>query len=63
MTDRIGAVYAKTKLSFLDLLDQLRSMIKTIQDNDVTDHTSLVYGETEIELLGPIKLSAICYKN
>lgn len=53
----------KTKLSFLDLLDRVWSVIKTIQDNDMTNHISLVYIETKIELLRPIELSVGCYKN
>ena len=53
----------KTKLSFLDLLDWVRFVIKTIQENNVINHTSLVYIETKTELLRPIKLGMVCYKN
>lgn len=53
----------KIKLSFLDLLDRVQSMIKTIKDNDMIDRTSLVYVETKIELLRLIELSAVYYEN
>ena len=33
-------------------------MTKTKQDNDMTDHMSLVYVENDIELLWPIKSGA-----
>ena len=42
------------KLSCRDQSDQMPSMKKTWQDNDVTDHIGLVYVEIEFELLGPI---------
>lgn len=38
-------------------------MTKTRQDNDRIDHIGLVYAETKIELLRPIKLGAICDEN
>lgn len=53
----------KMKLSFLDLLDWVQFVIKTIQENNVINHTSLVYVETKTELLRPIKLGMVCYKN
>ena len=53
----------KTKLSILDLLDWVRFVIKTIQENNVINHTSLVYVETKTKLLRPIKLGMVCYKN
>ena len=53
----------KMKLSFLDLLDRVQSMIKTIKDNDMIDRTSLVYVETKTELLRLIELSAVYYEN
>ena len=38
-------------------------MIKTKQDNYITDHTGFVYAKIETELSGPIKLGAVCYEN
>ena len=38
-------------------------MTKTRQDNDVTNHISLVYIKTETKLSGPIWPSAICDEN
>ena len=40
----------KMKLSFHDLLDWVRSMIKTRQDNNVTDYLGALYTKNEIEL-------------
>ena len=37
--------------------------MKTRQDNDVIDYTSLVYTKKETELLWPIGLGAICGEN
>ena len=51
----------KTQLSWPIVTS--RSMIKTSQDNIVTDHIGLVYVETKIELLGPIWRGAICDEN
>ena len=45
---------SKAKLSCHDQLDQVRSMTKIWQDNDMIDCIDLVYIETENELLGPI---------
>lgn len=38
------------KLSFHDLLDRVQSMIKTRQDNNVTNCLGALYAENEIEL-------------
>lgn len=38
-------------------------MLKTRQDNNVTDHISLVYTETKIELSGPIWSSSVYDEN
>ena len=43
------------KLSFREWSDRVQSMIKTIQDNVVTDRIGLVYAKTKIELLRPIE--------
>ena len=37
-----------------------RSMMKTRQDNDMTDCISLVYAETKTKLSGPIRLGEVC---
>ena len=38
-------------------------MTKTRQDNDVTNYIGVVYVETKIEQLRPIKSGVVCYKN
>ena len=43
----------KKKLSYRDLLNRVRSVKKTKQDNNVTDRISLVYAKTETKLSGP----------
>lgn len=64
MTNCTDAVYAKKKkLSSCDQSNRDRSMIKTKQNNEVTDHISLVYAEIDIELLGPIWSGTIYDKN
>ena len=50
----------KMKLSCHDRSDRVRSMIKTRQDSDVTDHIGLVYSKIEIELSG---LGMVCDEN
>ena len=42
----------KTKLSYRDWLDQVRSMMETKQDNDVTDCIDMVYVETKLNYQG-----------
>ena len=37
--------------------------MKMKQDNDMTDHTNLVYVETKIKLLGPIWSGAFYFNN
>ena len=36
--------------------------MKTKQDNDLIDHTGMIYAKNYIELLGPIWSGAICDK-
>lgn len=43
---------SKTKLSYHVQLNLVLSMIKTRQDNDMTDRIGLVYAKTKTELLG-----------
>ena len=38
-------------------------MIKTKQDNDVTDHIGMPYVESESEVLWLIRLGTVCDKN
>ena len=38
-------------------------MMKTNQDNVVTNRIGLLYIKTKIELLGPIQLGAVCDEN
>ena len=47
MTDRIGLVYAKLKLKFWNLSDYVWSVMKTRQDNDMTNHIGAVYTKNE----------------
>lgn len=53
----------KMKLSFHARLDWTWSMIKTRQDNNMTDHTGVVYTENKTELLLPIRSKAVCDEN
>ena len=41
------------KLNCRDWSNHVRSMMKTRQDNNVTDHIGSTYAEIEIELSGP----------
>ena len=52
----------KMKVRYRDWLDQVQSMRKIRQDNDVIDHIRLVYSKTKIELLGPIIPGIVCDK-
>lgn len=40
----------KPKMNYLYLFDRVRFLMKTRHDNDMTDLTSMVYAENEIEL-------------
>ena len=51
MTDRIGLSILKLKLNYQDLLEWVRSMMKTILDNNMIDCTSMVYTKSDIKLL------------
>ena len=50
MTDCIGLVYAETETELSDLFDQVQSVIKTRQDKDMNDCTSVVYIENATKL-------------
>lgn len=45
----MSAVYIETKLNYWDLLDRVWSVMKSKQDNDVTDLTSVIYVEKKSE--------------
>ena len=53
----------KKKLSCRDLLNRVRSVKKTKQDNNVTDRISSVYAKTETKLSGPFWPSVVFYEN
>ena len=44
----------KTKLSYRDQSNHVRYVMKTGQNNNVTNCIGLVYAETDIELLWPL---------
>ena len=51
MTDRIGTVYVKNKMSCHGRSDRVWSMMKTRKNNDVINRIDLVYVENSTELL------------
>ena len=51
------------KLRCRDRLDQVKSMTKTILDNDVTDRKIVVYVENETELSWSIGLGVVFDEN
>ena len=53
----------KMKLSYSDWLNQVWSMSKTKQDNDVNDSIDLVYAKIKTQLSLPIWLDAVCDEN
>ena len=53
----------KTILNCSDWLDQVQSVTKTRQDNDVIDHIGITNAEIEIELSRLTKLGAVCNRN
>lgn len=63
MTDRIGLSILKLKLNYQDLLEWVRSMMKTILDNNMIDCTSMVYTKNDIELSWSIRLGVDYDKN
>lgn len=52
----------KMKLSYCDRLDQMRFVMKTKHDNDLTNRISAVYIENYTELSRPIRLGTIYTK-
>ena len=50
----------KLKLNYRDLFEQVQFVMKTRQDNDVTNCTGAVYTENEIELSWLIRSSIDC---
>ena len=61
MTDGIGVVYDKKKLSCHDRSDRVLFVIK-IRQNVLTKHTSAIYAKIDIELSWPIGLSSFVTK-
>ena len=53
----------KSKLSCQDLLNRVRSLMKTRRDNDMIDCIGAVYANNKTGLLWPIKLGVVCDKN
>ena len=47
LADHIVLVNAKTKLNYRDLSNVVRLVMKTKQDNDVTNGTDVIYDENE----------------
>ena len=45
----------KTILYYRDLLDHVRSMMKTKQDNDMINRIGIIYTKNKTELSEPIK--------
>ena len=52
----------KLKLSYPNQSDLVQFVMKSRHDNNVIDHTSLVYARNEIELSWSIEPSAVCDK-
>lgn len=50
MIDCIGLFMLKSKLNCLELFDQVQFVMKTRQDNNVTDWTSALYTVSDTEL-------------
>lgn len=63
MTNGIGLVYTETETELLGPIRPMWSMMKTIQDNDMTDHAGAFYIENDIELSLLIGSSIVCDEN
>ena len=53
----------KMKLSYRHQSNPLQVVMKTKQDNDVTNRTDVVYATNEIELPSLIRPSVVCDEN
>ena len=53
----------KTKLNCYDRTNEVRSMTKTRQDNDVSDRIGVLYPEIRTELSWPIRKVMVNHKN
>ena len=53
----------KLKLNYRDLFEQVQFVMKTRQDNDVTNCIGAVYAENKIELSWLIRSSIDCDEN
>ena len=63
VTIRIVVFMLKLKLSCRDLTNQVWSITKTRQENDMIDCTGVTYVENKTRLLQPIRLGATYAKN
>ena len=53
----------KRKQNYHDQSNRVRYVIKTRQDNDLIDHTGMVYVEKETELSWSMALGTVCDEN
>ena len=53
----------KTKLNCYDRTNEVRSMTKTRQDNDVSDRIGVLYPEIRTELSWPIRKVMVNHEN
>ena len=53
----------KSKLNYRGLFDQVRFVMKTKQDNDMTDHVGAIYAKNDNEQSWLIRLSVACNEN
>ena len=53
----------KLKLNCYDLFDHVQFVMKSKQENDVTDYIDVVYTKNKTELSWPIRLGTICSEN
>lgn len=51
---------SKLKLNCQDLFDQVRPVMKTMQDNKMIDHTGAIYIEYDNKLSWPVGLGVEC---
>ena len=50
-------------MNYREWSNQLQYVMKTRQDDDISDHTSVVYDGNKTKLPCPIELCAICDEN
>ena len=54
---------SRMKLNYKDLSDKVSYMMKTRQENEITDCTGAVYAENKTKLSSPIRHGAVCDEN